>query len=98
MITKYFTKVSVKFNPFGPSARPARLLLSTIPLSMRGTCKIDFKVLTANSPAKDKPIIEVTFKDKAVMKADPETMNFQEVSDLFDAHSRKLALKDAISE
>lgn len=98
MITKYFTRVSVKFDPFSASAKPTRLLLSTIPLSMRATCKIDFKVLTASSAAKEKPLIEVTFKDKVVMNADPQTMSFQDITDHFNTHSRKLALKDAISE
>lgn len=98
MITKYFTKVSVKFDPFSISARPARLFLSTIPLTMRGACIIDYKILTSNSPSSEKPSIEVTFKDKVVMKADPQTMNFEEVRGHFDSHSRKLALQDAITE
>lgn len=98
MITKYFTKISVKFDPFKASARPARLFLSHIPASLKLTCTIDYKVLGHKSPASEKPIIKVTFKDKHVMEADPQTMTFAEVLSHFNAHSRKLALKDAISE
>mmetsp|Transcript_6961 Transcript_6961/g.6930 ORF Transcript_6961/g.6930 Transcript_6961/m.6930 type:complete len:99 (+) Transcript_6961:1967-2263(+) len=98
MITKYFTKVSVKFDPFTPSSRSARLFLSRIPPSMKGACKIDYKVLTASCPASEKPVVEVTFKDKHVMQADPETMNFKDLSIHFDSHSRQLAIKEAISD
>lgn len=98
MITKYFTKVSVKFDPFTASSRSARLFLARIPPSMKGACKIDYKVLTANSPVSEKPIVEVTFKDKHIMKADPEEMNFKDLSVFFDSHSRQLAIKEAISD
>lgn len=97
MITKYFTRVSVKFDPFASSAKSARLFLSRVPLGP-GACKVDYKVLTAQSPAADKPIVEVTFKDKFVMSADPAAMTFSELSAHFDAHSRKLAIRDAISD
>lgn len=98
MITKYFSKVVVKFDPFKASAKPARLFLSSIPSSMRGACIINHKVLSKSSPASEVPIIEVTYKDKHVLKVDPEKMKFEEVRDQFDIHSRKLLLQDAISE
>lgn len=97
MITKYFTRVTVKFDPFASSAKTARLFLSRVPLGP-GKCKIDYKVLTAQSPASDKPVVEVTYKDKFVLAADPATMTFKELSAHFDAHSRQLAIKDAISD
>lgn len=97
MITKYFTKVTVKFDPFAPSARPARLFLARIPPSLKGQCQVNYKVLTADSAAAEKPIIEVTFKDKHTLLADPATMGFTELSLHFDAHSRKLVLKDSIA-
>lgn len=96
MITKYFTKVSVRFNPFNTGAKPARLFLSRIPSSMKGQCVVDYKVLTEQS--KEPSLVEVMFKDKHVMKVDPDSMNFVELSNYFDGHSRKLAIKDAISE
>lgn len=96
MITKYFTKVSVKFNPFTPGAKPARLFLSRIPTSLKPQCAVDYKVLTELS--KEKPVVEVTFKDKHKMEVDPEKVNFVELSNHFDSHSRKLAIKDAITE
>lgn len=96
MITKYFTRVSVRFDPFASSAKPARLFLSRIPLSLKGSCKVDFRVLTPSS--QEKPGIEVTFKDKHTLKADPAVMSFKDVATHFDSHSRKLAINEAISE
>lgn len=98
MITKYFTKVTVKFDPFTASAKPARLFLSRIPAALRATCAVDFKVLTSASAASEKPIVEVTFKDKHSMKADPREMTFKEMSEHFDSHSRKLKIQESISE
>ncbi|KAG5420582.1 MRPL44 [Candida metapsilosis] len=91
MITKYFSKVSVRFNPFSPGAKSARIFLSRMP----ATAKIDFKVI--NNPS-DQQKIEVTFKDKFNMTADPSTMSVADLGDYFDAHSRKLAIKDSIQE
>lgn len=96
MITKYFSKVTVKFNPFTPGAKPARLFLSRIPTSLKPQCSIDFKVLGEGSV--DKPLVEVTFKDKHKMSVDPEKVNFVELSNQFDSHSRKLAIQEAITE
>lgn len=94
MITKYFTKVAVKFDPFAASAKPVRLFLARIPSQQKSGCAVDFKVLT-NS---EKPSVTVTFKDKHQMTADPEIMSFQDISAHFDGHSRQLALKQAISD
>ncbi|CAK7893927.1 54S ribosomal protein L44, mitochondrial [[Candida] anglica] len=97
MITKYFTKVTVKFDPFAPSARPARLFLARIPPSLKGQCTVNHKILTATSPSTEKPTIEVTFKDKEVLKADPTKLDIKELIALFDSHSRKLVIKDSIT-
>ncbi|CCE79842.1 Piso0_002933 [Millerozyma farinosa CBS 7064] len=96
MITKYFTSVSVKFNPFSQGAKTARLFLSRIPPSMKSTCKINYQVL--DSKSKSTPLIEVTYKDKHKQNLDPESVTFKELTDKLDEHSRKLALQDAISE
>lgn len=95
MITKYFTKVSVKFNPFAANSKPIRLFLARIPSQQRSGCAVDFKVLTKMS---DTPQVKVTFKDKHVMDVNPETMSFADLQAHFNAHSRKLALKEAISD
>ncbi|KAK6459051.1 mitochondrial 54S ribosomal protein YmL44 [Scheffersomyces xylosifermentans] len=92
MITKYFANVAVKFDPFTTGGRAARLFLARVPSS----AKIEYKVLPKNSTIK--PEIQVTFKDKFVMKADPSEMNINDLRDYFNTHSRKLAIKDAISE
>lgn len=94
MITKYFTKVAVKFDPFAASAKPVRLFLARIPSQQKSGCAVDFKILSGD----EKPYVSVTFKDKHVMDADPETMSFQDIREHFDQHSRKLALKAAISD
>lgn len=92
MITKYFASVKVKFDPFTASARPARLFLARIP----STTKIQCTILSQED--NDVPKIEVTFKDKYVMDACPASMNTVELASLFDSHSRKLALQDAIKD
>ncbi|KAK6205060.1 mitochondrial 54S ribosomal protein YmL44 [Scheffersomyces amazonensis] len=92
MITKYFTNVSVKFDPFSKGGRSARLFLARVPHS----AKLETKVLTANS--KDHQEISVTFKDKHIMKADPSKMKIDDLRDYFDSYSRKLVIKDAISD
>lgn len=91
MITKYFANVLVKFNPFSNAGKSARLFLSRVPT---GT-KIDCKVLTKPSDIQE---IKVTFKDKHVMTANPATMRLADLSEYFDIHSRKLAIKDSIQD
>lgn len=93
MITKYFTKVSVRFAPFSPTAKPARLFLARIPNQLKSGCQVDCKLLSNPS---EKPLIKVTFKDKHTMEIDPSDKKFDDLSAHFDAHSRKLALKEAL--
>ncbi|KAI5954552.1 MRPL44 [Candida jiufengensis] len=93
MITKYFTNVSIKFNPFTPGAKSARIFLSRMP----STTKIDYKVLNGDSKDQQQEI-KIVFKDKHVMKADPSEMNVADLTDYFNSHSRKLAIKDSIQE
>ncbi|KAG0685501.1 39S ribosomal protein L44, mitochondrial [Kluyveromyces marxianus] len=81
MITKYFTKAVVKFNPFGKEGITSGLQLQN-------------EVLMAGSTVK--PTVKVVFKDKTELQADPTNMNFTELSNYFDRHSRKLALKESI--
>ncbi|CCE90489.1 mitochondrial 54S ribosomal protein mL53 TDEL_0B03600 [Torulaspora delbrueckii] len=95
MITKYFSKVVVKFNPFGKEAKTARLLLSSIPPAQRlqGT-QIQSEILHASSSKT--PIVKITYKDKKEMELDPSTVTFQELASYFDRHSRQLKLKESI--
>lgn len=92
MITKYFTSVKVRFDPFSPTARPARLFLSRLPAQT----KVDLKVLARDST--QEPYIEVTYKDKKTLQGDLHKMNIAELGDHFNAHSRKLAIDDAIKD
>lgn len=92
MITKYIKSVKVSFNPFLESGRSARLFLARMPQQV----KVDCKVLTKTST--EKPSIEVTFQDKIVMQADPDLMSLNDLKELFNTHSRKLAIKEAIKD
>lgn len=94
MITKYFTKVTVRFNPFSDAAKPVRLFMGRIPSALKSGCTIDYKILTGN----EEPLVKVTFKDKQEMEINPKNKRFEDLSSYFDAHSRRLALKDAILE
>jgi large subunit ribosomal protein L53 len=92
MITKYFASVKVRFDPFAPSARPARLFLSRLPSGI----KIDFKVLPKQTT--EKPFVEVTFRDKFVLQGNLDSMNISDLAAHFNSHSRKLQIQDAIKE
>ncbi|CAI6847594.1 AAB_G0042730.mRNA.1.CDS.1 [Saccharomyces cerevisiae] len=102
MITKYFSKVIVRFNPFGKeandmvisliSAKVARSVLAAIPPTQRnmGT-QIQSEIISDYN--KVKPLVKVTYKDKKEMEVDPSNMNFQELANHFDRHSKQLDLK-----
>lgn len=96
MITKYFTKVVVKFNPFGPEARCARSILSQIPPSLKNSCQIHLELLNKNS--KNKPFVEVTFKDKTVMSGNPVNLKISDFVNMFDKHSKKLLFKEEVDK
>lgn len=76
-------------------AKTARLILSAIPPAQRlqGT-QIKNELLTANSTKT--PSVKITFKDKTEMEVDPSKLSFQELSNIFDRHSRKLSLKESV--
>ncbi|AMD18556.1 HBL346Cp [Eremothecium sinecaudum] len=93
MITKYFTKVYVRFNPFGKEAKNARLFLSSIPPLQRTTnTQVSHEIISGSSTGS--PLLRVTFRDKTEMELDPSKLSFKEVSNYFDGHSRKLQIKD----
>ncbi|KAL6454377.1 MRPL44 54S ribosomal protein L44 [Candida maltosa Xu316] len=91
MITKYFANVVVRFNPFLPAGKSARLFLARVPAA----AKVDCKVLTKPT---DEQEIQVTFKDKHVMKVNPSAMTLEDLSEYFDVHSRKLSIKESIND
>ncbi|SMN22086.1 similar to Saccharomyces cerevisiae YMR225C MRPL44 Mitochondrial ribosomal protein of the large subunit [Maudiozyma saulgeensis] len=95
MITKYFTKVIVRFNPFGKEAKTARLFLASIPPRQRimGT-KIENELL--NGTSTKEPIIKVVYKDKKEDSVDPRVLSFMEIANKLDGHSRQLRLKETI--
>lgn len=94
MITKYFTNVVVKFNPFGAEARSARSVLSQIPPALKGICNVNVELLDETS--KKEPIVEVTFKDKTKMAGSPLEMGLADFTNMFDKHSRKLLFKEEL--
>lgn len=70
------------------------MFLASIPPSLRGACAIKQEVLSQGSSVS--PLVQVSFKDKKVIEADPSTMSIDELHNLFDRHSRKLKLQDSI--
>lgn len=92
LITKYITKARVTFDPFLLAAASSRSFLARMP----PLAKVDLKVLPQGSTTT--PLIEVTFKDKHVMKADPAQMPYNDVADLLNSHSRRLLIDDAVKE
>ncbi|SCU78213.1 LAMI_0A03840g1_1 [Lachancea mirantina] len=95
MITKYFTKVVVRFNPLGKEAKTARLFLSSIPPTQR-LSGLSLKNELLNGASTASPLVKVTFKDKTELELNPTGITFQEVGNFFDRHSRKLRLKETI--
>lgn len=50
MMTKFMTEVTAKFNPFSPSAKPARLFLTHLPPNARSQgMKININTLAKSS-------------------------------------------------
>lgn len=96
MITKYFTKVTIKFNPFGPEARCARSVLSQIPPSLKATCQINLELLNNNSTKS--PFVEVVFKDNTVMNGNPAKLKLADFTNMFDKHSKKLLFKEEVDK
>ncbi|KGK36316.1 hypothetical protein BOH78_2012 [Pichia kudriavzevii] len=96
MITKYFTNVTVKFNPFGKEARCARSILSQIPPSLKNTCQVKLELI--NGSSKKQPIVQVTFKDNTVMGGDPRKLKLADFANMFDKHSKKLLFKEEIDK
>lgn len=92
MITKYFSKVTTRFDPFTSAAKPARIFLARIPHVQKSGCQVDCKVIHAP----EKPSIKVAFKDKLVLEIDPSGKTMEDLREFFDAYSRKLALKEAL--
>ena len=78
--------------PLFLSAKVARLVLAAIPPAQRnmGT-QIQSEIISDYN--KVKPIVKVTYKDKKELEVDPSSMNFQELANHFDRHSKQLDLK-----
>ncbi|ODV61955.1 mitochondrial 54S ribosomal protein mL53 [Ascoidea rubescens DSM 1968] len=93
MITKYFQKVVVRFDPLGPGSKTARLFLALIPSLLKTSCAVSFQTL---SHSQQQPLVQITFKDKFVLEHDPSHFKFPELAALFDHHSRQLKIKESI--
>ncbi|KFA70413.1 hypothetical protein S40285_00603 [Stachybotrys chlorohalonatus IBT 40285] len=89
MITKFMSEISVKFNPFSPCAKPARLLLTRIPPTARANgTKINTVLLPQNST--ESSSLEVKFKDGKAMKFDCAKLTINGLITELDRHSRQL--------
>ncbi|KAJ2905338.1 mitochondrial ribosomal protein L44 (39S ribosomal protein L53/MRP-L5) [Zalerion maritima] len=97
MITKYMTEIAVKFNPFSPRARSARLFLSYLPPTVRadGTA-ISTTLLprTSTEPAS----LLVKFKDGKEMNLNCEEIGIKGLIEEVDRHSRALHKQANLNE
>lgn len=77
-------------------AKTARLIMASIPPKQRisGT-KMTQELITDPN---QEPMIKITFKDKKVMEHTLRNTNFEELSNLFDTHSRKLKIQETIQQ
>ncbi|KAF2869441.1 39S ribosomal protein L53/MRP-L53-domain-containing protein [Massariosphaeria phaeospora] len=96
MITRFLTNVSVKFNPFSPRSKSARLVLSLIPSTARASgLRVESKMLPRDS--KEPASLGVKFKDGKEMNLELDKMRITEVVETVDRHSRQLARKEELS-
>ncbi|KAF2013385.1 hypothetical protein BU24DRAFT_424388 [Aaosphaeria arxii CBS 175.79] len=96
MITRFITDVRVKFNPFSPRSKPARIFLSLIPPSARAEgMKIESKILPRAS--KEPSTLALKFKDGKEMNLELDKMRIPEVMEQVNRHSRILARKEELS-
>lgn len=94
MITKFFKAVAIKAPPVGPSAKLARIFLSSIPPKRRSQIDVKFELLEPSSPDAQ---LQVTFRDNAQVVADLNKLSTREMTELFDRQSRKLQIEEAIT-
>ncbi|KAF2650190.1 hypothetical protein K491DRAFT_609355 [Lophiostoma macrostomum CBS 122681] len=96
MLTRFLTEVRVKFNPFSPRSKSARLFLTLIPPNARATgMKIEAKMLPRTS--KEPASLDVKFRDGKELSLDIDKMRITEVMEQVDRHSRMLARKEELS-
>ncbi|CDO55003.1 similar to Saccharomyces cerevisiae YMR225C MRPL44 Mitochondrial ribosomal protein of the large subunit [Geotrichum candidum] len=96
MITKYFNTVVVKYNPLLAASKPARIFLANIPPAQRQQLTLTHRILEPNST--EPASITVTFKDGNTISVDPTSGSTVGIQDVFDRYSRKLKLKEDISD
>ncbi|PVI02459.1 hypothetical protein DM02DRAFT_522859 [Periconia macrospinosa] len=96
MITRFLTDVRVKFNPFSPLSKPARLFLSLIPSDARAN---GLTVATQMLPraSKEPPTLGLKFKDGKEMDLKLEHMRITDVMEEVNRHSRQLARQEDLS-
>jgi len=95
MIPRFLTDITIKFNPFNPRSKPARIFLALLPPNARQTMKISVSQLPQHST--EKSVLGLKFKDGKEMKFDPETVKIKEVVDEVNRHSRALARQEELS-
>ncbi|QDS72937.1 hypothetical protein FKW77_008258 [Venturia effusa] len=95
MIPRFLTDVTIKFNPFSPRSKAARIFLSMLPPNARQTMKISVAQLPRASD--EKATLAVKFKDGKEMSFDPETVKIKKVIEEVDRHSRLLARQEELT-
>ncbi|TID16338.1 mitochondrial ribosomal protein L44 [Venturia nashicola] len=95
MIPRFLTDVTVKFNPFSPKSKAARIFLSLLPPDARQTMKISVAQLPRAS--EEKATLAIKFKDGKEMSFDPEIVKIKKVVEEVDRHSRLLARQEELT-
>ncbi|PHH60112.1 hypothetical protein CDD81_2114 [Ophiocordyceps australis] len=89
MITKFLTEVSVKFNPFSPCGKSARLFLTHLPPKFRSQGRIlSAKVLPRNST--ETSSLRIKFKDGKELEFNCANFTIKSLIGEADRHSRQL--------
>ena len=106
MKTSYLTSLTARFNPFTPSSKVPRLVLSLLGPSAQKTIKITTTQLPRSSA--ETSILELGFKDGKMMKwtwgervaeggRKKEQASIKDIEEEVDRHARVLKRKEELS-
>ncbi|KEF59301.1 uncharacterized protein A1O9_04145 [Exophiala aquamarina CBS 119918] len=94
MKTTYLTSLSASFNPFLPTSKIPRLVLSLLPAAAHRTIKIKSTQLPRSSTAPS--TLELAFKDGKTLKYSwpIETVKLRDIIWEVDRHARVMARQE----
>lgn len=96
-MNRFVTEVRTKFNPFSPSARPARLFLAYLPPDARAS---GMSITTTLLPkaSTEPPLLQVKFKDGKELNLESEKLGIKGILEEIDRHCRVLQKQADLSE